>query len=1198
MLEFLEDIIGSNRLKEPLAKLQQRVDETNEERAEKMNRVKAIQKEKDALEGPRNEAIKFIQLENDVVQEKNKLFQLLRKKDMDKRDCAYEVFREHNEKLKEAMKEIESLQEMKNSLMQEARGKESAFSQHKNDVETAQKRFREMENEDLKLGELVKGTKNKGKKLQADLAKEEDNLEKLTGKPAELDEEIEELADKKAILEKDKEKADQELEKVRGKIQQETSELSERKEEKQQKLLQLQSGVDEAKSAMDIAISEFDLYISKQRSERAKLEQFKFKLDANARTIGEKKTALNKFTGSLPDMEKELDAHKRNLKDKTEKLEMLNQEVRNLKSKENESRNKMNSTRNRNKVQSALLDAKKKGVLKGIIGRLGDLGTIHPDFDVSVSTACGRLDNMVVETREDAKAAINFLKTHNLPVTTFIALDQMDQYMSKMNSMGDPPEGTKRLFDLIVPNHERFKVAFYFGVFDTIVCKNLDHAKETFNRKRIRIVTLSGEMFETSGAMTGGGPKQKGKMTLSSRRSSVGTGMDDELSEESLNQIRENISTKEGQIIMLSEELGGIQVKIEKLEDDIGIMKERAPGLEMAIKALESQQEPIERNIKEAEKAVKDSAPDPKRVEELDKKKELTTKEYKNRAAEAEVIQTEIQAIKDQVKEILEKSLGAAKKKAQKVKSDLDSVSREMAKKAAEKKTAERNIERSQQKIQSLKAETEEAINKIKELREEKKKLEEQAEELQNKCRDIESLTHGFQEEINAIVKKIDVIKKKESQFNSDNLDLKHEVDKHEAAFKEREQEVKRWTEKLKTLELQAVPDDEFNPDEEEEYEDVVEVSDSEETEEEDMEMTEDQTKSEQEQLVVNEYNAIDDRSSSQSTIIADSLKTEVGESETMEVVNDEAQPVVKESEAPKTKKVVKKTYKKVKITKKRKKHSIPSFSKYELSLMDGNRVKSKLEALETELKSMKPNMASIAEFKKKMEVFMERSKELTLVTEKRDMYKSQYESLRNQRMQEFKDGFYTITNKLKEMYRCITAGGDADLEWADSLDPFSEGVNFTVRPNKKSWKKISNLSGGEKTLSSLSLIFALHFYKPSPLYVMDEIDAALDFKNVSIVAQYIKDRTKNTQFIIISLRNNMYELAYRLVGIYKTHNCTKSVVLVPTDFPSDLTRVAISTQSQQIKKNPLSEQNEKVIKTSTQIPDSSAEIRDMSSQS
>ena len=90
---------------------------------------------------------------------------------------------------------------------------------------------------------------------------------------------------------------------------------------------------------------------------------------------------------------------------------------------------------------------------------------------------------------------------------------------------------------------------------------------------------------------------------------------------------------------------------------------------------------------------------------------------------------------------------------------------------------------------------------------------------------------------------------------------------------------------------------------------------------------------------------------------------------------------------------------------------------------------------------------------------------------------------------------------------------------------------------------------GGEKTLSSLALVFALHHYKPTPLYVMDEIDAALDFRNVSIVANYIKDRTKNAQFIIISLRNNMFELADRLVGIYRTHNCTKSITIDPKAF-------------------------------------------------
>lgn len=190
-----------------------------------------------------------------------------------------------------------------------------------------------------------------------------------------------------------------------------------------------------------------------------------------------------------------------------------------------------------------------------------------------------------------------------------------------------------------------------------------------------------------------------------------------------------------------------------------------------------------------------------------------------------------------------------------------------------------------------------------------------------------------------------------------------------------------------------------------------------------------------------------------------------------------------------------------------------------------------------------------IVRFRAKDKEYRLREKELDDVTVKRDTVRKEFDDLRKQRLTEFMDGFNTITLKLKEMYQMITLGGDAELELVDSLDPFSEGIVFSVRPPKKSWKNISNLSGGEKTLSSLALVFALHHYKPTPLYVMDEIDAALDFRNVSIVAHYIKERTKNAQFVVISLRNNMFELADRLVGIYKTDNCTDSVSINPIEL-------------------------------------------------
>ncbi|CAG8434869.1 763_t:CDS:10 [Diversispora eburnea] len=224
-------------------------------------------------------------------------------------------------------------------------------------------------------------------------------------------------------------------------------------------------------------------------------------------------------------------------------------------------------------------------------------------------------------------------------------------------------------------------------------------------------------------------------------------------------------------------------------------------------------------------------------------------------------------------------------------------------------------------------------------------------------------------------------------------------------------------------------------------------------------------------------------------------------------------------------------------------------FTDDELKAMHAEALQREITALNEKVQNANPNLNVLTEYKRCEDEYLSRVKDLEEITTLRDECKGEYDDLRKTRLEEFMHGFTQISQKLKEMYQMITLGGNAELECCDSLDPFSEGIIFSVMPPKKSWKNISNLSGGEKTLSSLALVFALHHYKPTPLYVMDEIDAALDFRNVSIVANYIKERTKNAQFIVISLRNNMFELADHLVGIYKTDNRTKSITISPHDI-------------------------------------------------
>lgn len=224
--------------------------------------------------------------------------------------------------------------------------------------------------------------------------------------------------------------------------------------------------------------------------------------------------------------------------------------------------------------------------------------------------------------------------------------------------------------------------------------------------------------------------------------------------------------------------------------------------------------------------------------------------------------------------------------------------------------------------------------------------------------------------------------------------------------------------------------------------------------------------------------------------------------------------------------------------------NTLPQIPESELSNLPIEDILAEIESLTDKLNGITIDVDILAEYGRRATEYKNRKEDLNNAVEERETLSERVEQMKKDRLSQFMKGFYTILMTLKEMYQMITMGGNAELELVDSLDPFAEGILFSVMPPKKLWKNISNLSGGEKTLSLLALVFALHKYKPTPLYVMDEIDAALDFRNVSIVANYIKERTKNAQFIVISLRNNMFELSERLVGIYKVDNMTRSVTL------------------------------------------------------
>lgn len=137
-------------------------------------------------------------------------------------------------------------------------------------------------------------------------------------------------------------------------------------------------------------------------------------------------------------------------------------------------------------------------------GRLGSLGTIPDKYDVAVSTACGTLNNMVVDKVEQGQACIAHLRKQNLGRASFLVLSKLrTDGMDRIQT----PENVPRLFDLIKPKEPRFAPAFFKGVGNTLVAENLEQANRIAfgSQRRWRVVTLAGQLIDSSGTMSGGG---------------------------------------------------------------------------------------------------------------------------------------------------------------------------------------------------------------------------------------------------------------------------------------------------------------------------------------------------------------------------------------------------------------------------------------------------------------------------------------------------------------------------------------------------------------------------------------------------------------------------------------------------------------------------------------------------------------------
>ena len=177
-------------------------------------------------------------------------------------------------------------------------------------------------------------------------------------------------------------------------------------------------------------------------------------------------------------------------------------------------------------------------------------------------------------------------------------------------------------------------------------------------------------------------------------------------------------------------------------------------------------------------------------------------------------------------------------------------------------------------------------------------------------------------------------------------------------------------------------------------------------------------------------------------------------------------------------------------------------------------------------------NVSAIEEYKEVKARYDELSRQVTDVEESRNELGRMIAKLSAQMREIFTDSFRAINENFGRVFAELFGGGEASLVLEDESDVLSSGIGIRVAPPGKVIKNLEALSGGEQALVAISIYFAILAVNPAPFCILDEIEAALDDANVVRFAQYLRQVSDKTQFIVITHRRGTMEAANVLYGV------------------------------------------------------------------
>ncbi|CAD6195019.1 unnamed protein product [Caenorhabditis auriculariae] len=1096
MLEYLDDIIGTCRFMQIIKKFDCRLEKLQATLSIHKIRKDMARSDKEELEPVVKETLRFLRRENEATSIRSKLLQIEKITHLDhvqptqaEFDAKQSEFEAARKRKKEIVAELKGFDEADQQLATE---RTTALDE----IDSTKKQIEDAETSQKRRKNNIKRVKQDLSKLNTRLDEEKKKREEKMAVPEKSAKKIEALkAESEELKRKRRKNAKQKMDEALPVFENQSELAQKEKKEIEEEFGKRNTVFNEIKSKTTIAEAELSDLRKIASKDKNRLIEFKNALADTEQRLEKEKKELVEINEKLPEDEKSLKETQKAVENAQPQKQKLANEVRTLNSEISQRKNTISNDKDQDRLYNELEVARLNGTLPGLIGRLGDLATIEEKYDVALcSNMLGNLNNYVCETKDDAEKAIDFLAKNQIGRASFVCMDVIPSYQKEMAAGNFP---APRAFDLLKISEDRLRKVFYHSLFDTIVLPTILDAQNIHSKYpgRYNMFTECGSSLSTTASITGGGAKVRG---LIGKKSKGGVNKAEQLI--LIEKMEKELAEKSEQLEKLTGQLTTLDQKIFELRTSINRMTDRKRQLDMSLQGVETKIATLKKTIASQEIEAAKVHVDEKDLEQRQVALDEMIKERDAAGARVAKYRAKLDEINAKIDEIFNNLVQVHKDEAKAAHDRYVVVEKKIAAETAAIASSARNIEKIEEVITQIEKDIEKKEKEMVKL----DAAEDEADvgAAREALIQLDAKLQEFDERFNELRKNRSALTNEETSNDKllQNLEEDVTTKKHQlAVLRSKCDDIEK---KLDGMRLNVIP--------------VLPSLDNVRPEELKLEIG---GVNELSNVPIEELRTLVDELSAQTYAQEYGLRAELANKP--EEIGDNEESLEKVPLLPE--------------------EELRAITKNEIGDLNFQ-LKAKEQRLSVTRKNV--NISVIDEYRAKVKKYNKETDETNALLKNYEAHHAKSTLIKRIRHDEFKSGLEFMSASLREFYQMITLGGDAVL--SATGDPYIEGVKLVVRPPKKTWKNIENLSGGEKTIASLSLVFALHQFRPTPFYVMDEIDAALDFRNVSIIGHYIKSRAKNAQFIIISLRNNMFELANRLIGIFKVNDVTGNIALDP----------------------------------------------------